>query len=125
MSIRWMTLVCMAFLAFCGLWASLRWFVKQQHVRSVASCRQNLRAIDGAKQAWALEHHVPGGAFPTWDDLVGQSKALHEVPLCPNGGVYSLGPVSEPPTCSFPEHGIVDTVSERSEPARNGAMKTN
>jgi len=66
------------------------------------ACLNNLRQIDGAEQAWALENHKSTNDTPTWDDLRTYFRAL---PLkCPAGGSYSLVRVSEPPRCSIPEH---------------------
>jgi hypothetical protein len=65
------------------------------------SCYNKLRQIDGAKQAWADEHHKTTNDTPTWEDLRGYLKT---VPFtCPNGGTYTLGQIGELPTCSIPE----------------------
>jgi Protein of unknown function (DUF3352) len=69
------------------------------------TCLNNLRHIQAAKQQWALEASKPSTTVPTWADLesflgpIGQGR-----PHCPGGGEYTLGAVSESPTCSIPGH---------------------
>jgi RNA polymerase sigma factor (sigma-70 family) len=70
------------------------------------ACINNLRLIDSAKQQWALEHNKTGEDTPTWDDIkpyLGRG-ANGEIPVCPDGGVYTIGKVGEKPTCSIPSH---------------------
>jgi TolA-binding protein len=70
-------------------------------------CQANLRMIEGAMQQWALEHKKTANDVPTWNDLVGPTGYLRAMPVCPAGGVYSLGPVSKHPTCTTAGHVIV------------------
>jgi hypothetical protein len=68
-------------------------------------CISNLRIIDGAKQQWALENHKTNSDIPTWADIkdyIGRHGA--ELPKCPSGGTYTLGAISNRPTCSIPGH---------------------
>jgi hypothetical protein len=72
-------------------------------------CANNLRSIDAAKQQWALENKKTGADVPTWADLViylspelGNTNVLK----CPSGGIYTLGPMSNKPTCSIPGHAL-------------------
>ncbi len=64
----------------------------------------NLRAIQGAKETWALERNKTPNDVPTDGDLFGPDKYLREKPVCPRDGIYTLGKVSEKPTCSVPGH---------------------
>jgi hypothetical protein len=70
------------------------------------ACINNLRLIDAAKQQWALENRKSATDTPTMQDL--QPYLGHgpkgEFPVCPNGGVYTIGAVGEKPTCSIPGH---------------------
>lgn len=72
-------------------------------------CVGNLRLIDAAKQQWALEHNKTGADVPTWEDLApylsGDSGTI-KVFNCPSGGIYTLGPMSNKPTCSIPGHAL-------------------
>ncbi len=69
-----------------------------------AECANTLRILEGAKEQWAMEEHASTNAVPTWDDLRNYLKRAVWPPPCPNGGQYTLGPVSELPSCSIPDH---------------------
>src|ERR1044071_197784 len=66
-------------------------------------CVNNLRIIDAAIQQWALDNRKPPGTKVTPADL---SRYLPNgvMPNCPGGGVYNLGGVNIPTTCSLPAH---------------------
>ena len=64
-------------------------------------CINNLRQLDAAKQEWASKQGKSQDAVPTKDDLM---PYLRQWPVCPSGGTYTIGPVSEPPKCSLPGH---------------------
>ena len=66
-------------------------------------CLQNLRAIDAAKQLWALEYKKDTKDTPTEKDLLPYLKG-GVMPLCPAGGAYLIGAMDEPPICSVPGH---------------------
>jgi hypothetical protein len=71
------------------------------------SCINALRMIDGAKQEWALEHHTTANSTPTLEDIrpyLGEGPRFEHVLNwlhCPSGGEYTIGRVSDPPTCSY------------------------
>jgi chromosome segregation ATPase len=67
------------------------------------TCINNLRQIDAAKQAWALENNKSEDAIPTERDLLPYLKN-GVFPVCPDGGTYTIGAVGEKPTCSIPGH---------------------
>jgi TolA-binding protein len=66
-------------------------------------CIANLRLIYAAKQAWALEKNKTDTDTPTEEDLLPYIKG-GVFPVCPSGGTYTIGPVSQVPTCSIPGH---------------------
>ena len=66
-------------------------------------CIANLRLIYAAKQAWALEKNKTDTDTPTEEDLLPYIKG-GVFPVCPSGGVYTIGPVGQVPTCSIPGH---------------------
>ncbi len=72
---------------------------------ATATCINNLRLIDGAKQQWALEHQKPAGSLLTAADLAPYLKT-NVLPTCPAGGVYTLNPVGIPPICNIPGHAL-------------------
>lgn len=62
--------------------------------------------IDGAKGSWALEHHKLTSDIPSDADLFGEVSYIREKPVCPGGGVYTIGSIGEKPRCSVPGHTI-------------------
>ena len=80
-------------------------FVKARTTAQMNACISNLRQIDGAKQQWALENKKRETAVLTAQDLEPFLKAtLH----CPAGGIYSINPIGQKPTCSIPNHELPD-----------------
>jgi hypothetical protein len=69
------------------------------------TCINNLRQIDGAKEQWALEHGKTNSDIPTWADIKPYfGRPGIDLPTCPSGGKYTLGAMSNLPTCSVPGH---------------------
>ena len=66
-------------------------------------CIINLREIDAAKNEWALENGKTNGAVCTENDINPYIKldAKGNLARCPMGGIYTIGKVGEPPTCSL------------------------
>lgn len=67
------------------------------------ACINNLRQIDAAKQQWALENNKTADSVPAAQDLLPYFKD-QAFPACPSGGIYTIGAVGVPPTCSIPGH---------------------
>ena len=68
------------------------------------ACQQNLRAIQGCKENWAVDHNKPDSAVPTDAELFGPDKYIRDKPRCPKGGVYTFNCVTNRPTCSRNDH---------------------
>jgi len=68
-----------------------------------ATCINNLRQIDAAKQQWALENNKTDTDVPTAQDLLPYIRG-GGFPVCPGGGTYTINAVGLPPTCSIPGH---------------------
>jgi hypothetical protein len=68
-------------------------------------CINNLRQIDAAKQEWALEKGKTADYVPTEQDIVEIAAYIKGgMPVCPSGGIYTIGAIGEPPSCSI--HGV-------------------
>jgi competence protein ComGC len=80
-------------------------FVKARDTAQTNACINNLRMIDAAKQQWALENNKKSTDIPTQSDLAHYLKN-GQFPTCPKGGIYTIGPVGEAPTCSEPKHSL-------------------
>jgi hypothetical protein len=79
----------------------IQWYAGPHYKSAANACFLQLRQIDTAKQEWGLEHHVSTTNTPSWDDL--RPYLPHDqIPICPNGGKYTIGPLDKPPTCSHP-----------------------
>jgi hypothetical protein len=76
------------------------------------ACINNLRQIDAAKNEWALEHNAKSNGVVTIKDIrpyIERERnnpfikldAKGNLPKCPSGGVYTIGVIGEPPTCSL------------------------
>jgi hypothetical protein len=76
-------------------------FVKARSTSQQNACINNLRQLDAAKNQWALEKHKQLTDVPTQEDLL---PYLAKWPVCPAGGSYVIGAVSELPTCSVAGH---------------------
>jgi DNA repair exonuclease SbcCD ATPase subunit len=72
--------------------------------QAVATCINNLRQLDGAKQQWALENRKEAKAVPQALEVATYLRG--GFPACPGGGTYTLGPVEAVPTCSVPGHAL-------------------
>ena len=77
--------------------------VQQVMAAQRSTCIGNLRLIYAAKQAWALEKNKTDTDVPTEQDLLPYIKG-GVFPVCPSGGIYTIGPVGQPPTCSISGH---------------------
>ncbi len=77
--------------------------VQRIEIQQRNTCIANLRLIYAAKQAWALEKNKTDADIPNEQDLLPYIKG-GVFPVCPSGGVYTIGAVGQPPTCSIPSH---------------------
>jgi len=68
---------------------------------SLRYCIANLKQMDAAKAMWAVDHKKSTNDVPTMSDLL---PYLQVTLSCPRGGVYTLGRVVDPATCSIAGH---------------------
>ena len=102
-------------IVFLGLLAAIAVpnFIMARDAAQNNVCRSNLRAIEGAKATWSIEHRQqPDDAVPLDSDLFGADSFIPVKPVCPAGGVYSLNRVDTSPTCSIhgDKNGVGSTV---------------
>lgn len=77
----------------------------RQHVKQ--SCLNVLKQIEGAKESWALENRKSPDSLVTWSDI----RPFFREDLsyaCYQGGVYTIGVVSNSPSCSI--HGSIENL---------------
>ncbi len=83
--------------------------IRARSIRSSAPCINRLRLIEGAKEEWAIEQGKTTNDTPTWPDLFPyiylpsftNNWFTNGVPVCPEGGTYTLGRVGVQPICSL------------------------
>ena len=66
------------------------------------TCANNLNQIDNAKKRWVEQSGAALTATPTEQDL--DPWFRRGMPKCPGGGTYTIGAVSELPSCSIAGH---------------------
>ena len=76
-------------------------FTRSRQAAQGASCINNLRLLDHAKEQWAVAENKNNGDTPTMKDVL---QYLRRMPVCPEGGTYTIGAVGTPPTCTIPGH---------------------
>jgi prepilin-type N-terminal cleavage/methylation domain-containing protein len=93
----------MIVVAIIGLLAAIAIpnFVKARQTAQANTCVANLKQIDGAKEQWALETKQNPTATCDFGDLVGTDKYIKNTPTCPTSGTYTVGAVSQIPTCNI------------------------
>jgi prepilin-type N-terminal cleavage/methylation domain-containing protein len=107
----------MIVVAIIGLLAAIAIpnFIKARETARKNSCINNLRLIDGAIQQWALETNKNSGDQVTVTSLtvylgrggtgvIDTSGGSKTGTFCPSGGAYTIGKVSDKPTCNMPGH---------------------
>ena len=82
-------------------------FIKARQTSQRNACISNLRRIEDAKRRWAQENNKTDADTPSEADL--RTAVFHDgLPVCPQGGHYTIGRVGEHPTCSIPGHSLPD-----------------
>lgn len=88
-------------------------FIKARETSRQKTCISNLRQVESAKEQWAMEEKKGPTDTPSWSDLIGSDKYMKPnpntadgEPECPSGGTYTIGSVSENPTCDVSGHSL-------------------
>jgi len=74
----------------------------------VSACLVNLRQIELAKKAWAEDNaRFTLNRSPSWSDLrpYVPQEWPNGIPVCPDGGTYTVRRLGEPPQCSVDKPG--------------------
>ena len=77
------------------------WFINARSERASNACVMHLRDIAALKERWGVDNRKTTNDVPTWDDLLPYMRSGEAVPHCPAGGVYEIGRLDHPPTCSI------------------------
>lgn len=73
-------------------------FYRAREAAQAHACLKNLRTIDQAVDAWAIDNHAANGASTTMSNL---SPYFRSTPECPASGTYTVTTVGASPTCSI------------------------
>jgi hypothetical protein len=70
------------FLAAIFVLCCVLFFDRQEsHPRTpMDTCIANLKQIEGAKSIWALEHAKGSNDVPAWDEIIGTTNYINEMP---------------------------------------------
>lgn len=92
----------MIVVAIIGLLAAIAIpnFVKARSKAQATSCIQNMKAIEGAKEQWAIENKKTDGASTSGSESA-IDAFLKAAPVCQGGGTYTYGAIGTAPTCSL------------------------
>ena len=69
-------------------------------------CLQNMNAIEEAKTMWAVANNKQAGEAVTLADIT-TALPNNTLPICPDGGTYTLNQVGVPVTCSISGHSLL------------------
>ena len=87
-------------------------FMKARSQSELNTCVNNLRQIAVAKQKWGVENRkVESDAPSDMSELVGATLWIKATPVCPAGGTYTIGELSDECSCSI--HGTIAAPAAR------------
>jgi hypothetical protein len=78
-------------------------FAKARSTSQGNACINNLRQLDAAKEQWALAERKADGDEVSIPGVLEYIKG-NKMPVCPQGGKYTLNPIGKDPVCSVPGH---------------------
>ncbi|MDH4389567.1 MAG: prepilin-type N-terminal cleavage/methylation domain-containing protein [Fimbriimonas sp.] len=76
-------------------------FIKTRTTARQKTCINNMKQIESAKEQWAMDKKKAAGDACAMSDLAGMGNYLHNTPVCPGGGTYSVNTVAAQPSCSL------------------------
>ena len=87
-------------------------FMRAREKSRAGACVSNLKQMQTAKEQWAMDTK-PRRTPPTptlADDLM--PNYLKTQPACPTAGIYDVGDMSTPPSCTVDDNGTVETYDD-------------
>ena len=101
-----MFIIILAAIAVVVLAVGIPNFIRARSTTASNFYVNSLRQIDAGKQQWALEGRKTTNDTPTWSELLPylgdrftNYYATNGVVIRPDGGIYTIGRVGEPPSC--------------------------
>ena len=82
------------------IWVAMPNLVSNGRHQPSFVCINNLLQLDGAKNVLIYEHYLTNGEIVTMNQLTNYLRPP-VIRKCPSGGIYTIGKVGEPVTCSL------------------------
>jgi prepilin-type N-terminal cleavage/methylation domain-containing protein len=79
-------------------------FIQARQSGRKSSCLANLKAIETAKEQWAMDNKKANGDAVAFTNLVGLTLYIKNTPSCPEAGTYTVNNIGTTPTCSVTNH---------------------
>lgn len=79
-------------------------FIQARQSGRKSSCLANLKAIETAKEQWAMDNKKANGDTVTITNLVGLTLYIKSTPSCPEAGTYTVNNIGTAPTCTVSNH---------------------
>lgn len=79
-------------------------FLQARQTGRKSSCIASLKAIETAKEQWAMDTKKSNGDAVGFTDLVGSTLYLKSTPSCPASGTYTCNPIGTVPSCDTSGH---------------------
>lgn len=103
--VLWAVLIVIGLPVLAGVVFGFLNFFLATPTRAKDPCYNNLRQLDGAKEQWSLESKATNGANVNTNGVLSYLRE-NRMPVCPEGGTYSLGRIGENPRCSIKGHSL-------------------
>ena len=78
-------------------------FINARSMSQQHGCINNLRILDAAKEQWAMEQNKKDGDSVEKDGMLQYVKGA-TMPVCPQGGKYTVNAIGADPACNIPGH---------------------
>jgi len=79
-------------------------FIQARQTARKSSCINNLKAIETAKEQWAMDNKKSNGDVVAMTNLVGATLYMKNTPSCPEAGTYTVNPIGTVPSCTVATH---------------------
>jgi hypothetical protein len=81
--------------------ATQQYFRATRYDSASSECYNNLKRIRFAKELWMKDKKKISSETPDASDLFGPTSYVLQMPVCPNGGTYTIYPPTMQPQCSI------------------------
>jgi prepilin-type N-terminal cleavage/methylation domain-containing protein len=79
-------------------------FIQARQSGRKSACLANLKAIETAKEQWAMDNKKANGDPVALTNLVGLTLYIKSTPSCPEAGTYTVNNIGTSPVCTVASH---------------------